>query len=104
MIENSEIIEIVDKITLNVNPDKIFLSESNASGNPNSKSDEDLLLIQVSKLPNYKRVSEIKKLIRSTKHIHIIIFTHDKFGNGEELQSSFINNALKTSKLLYERT
>jgi hypothetical protein len=102
MIEISEIIEIVNKIILNVNPEKIFLSYS--SGNTNLKSDKDLLLIQVSKLPNYKRVSEIKRLIWSTKPIHIIIFTHDKLGDGEELQSSTLNNTVKTSKLLYERT
>jgi hypothetical protein len=61
MIENSEIIEIVNKIVFNVNPEKIFLSKSSASGNTNRESDSDLLLIQVSKLPSYKRVLEINK-------------------------------------------
>jgi hypothetical protein len=95
MIENSKIIEIVNKIVLKVKPEKIFLSF--ASDNPNH--DKDLLLIQVSKLPSYYRVLEIKKIICSIKPTHFIIFACDKFGNGEE-----INDKLKTSKLIYEST
>ena len=63
----------------------------------------DLLIIQVSKLPNYKRVLEIRKLlILSTLHMNFIVYTPDKIEDEQELKSSFINKAIKTSKLLYE--
>jgi predicted nucleotidyltransferase len=101
MIENSKIIEIVNKIVLNLNPEKIFLFESCASGNPNSASDLDLIIIQVSKLPNYNRVSEIRRLIiGSMIHIDFIICTPFEYEEG--IKSSFLYNAIKTSKLLYK--
>jgi hypothetical protein len=104
MIEISKIIEIVNKIVLNFNPEKIFLVESHASGNPNSKTNSDLLIIHVSILPSYRRVSELKRLIVGCGvHLDIIVRTTDKPEYEEELKSSSINNAIKTSKLLYER-
>ena len=104
MIENSKINEIVNKIALNFNPEKIFLFGSYATGNPNQESDLDLLIIQESKLPRYKRVFEIRKLlIGSMIPMDIIVYTPDEFENEKEVKFSFINNAIKTSKLLYER-
>ena len=104
MIENSKINEIVNKIAINFNPEKIFLFGSYASGNPNRESDLDLLIIQESKLPRYKRVFEIRKLlIGSMIPMDIIVYTPDEFENEKEVKFSFINNAIKTSKLLYER-
>ncbi len=104
MIENSKINEIVNKIALNFNPEKIFLFGSYATGKPNRESDLDLLIIQESKLPRYKRVFEIRKLlIGSMIPMDIIVYTPDEFENEKEVKFSFINNAIKTSKLLYER-
>lgn len=104
MIENSKIIEIVNKIALNFNPEKIFLFGSYASDNPTRDSDLDLLIIQSSKLPRHKRVFEIRKsLIGSMIPLDIIVYTPEEFENEKEIKFSFINNAIKTSKLLYER-
>ena len=104
MIEISKIIEIVNKIVLNFNPEKIYLFESYASGNPDNDSDSDLLIIQVSKLPNYGRVSELKRLIIGCMtHTDFIVTTPDRRDDEEDVKSSFINNAIKSSKLLYER-
>jgi predicted nucleotidyltransferase len=104
MIENSKIIEIVNKIALNFNPEKIFLFGSYASDNPTRDSDLDLLIIQSSKLPRHKRVFEIRKsLIGSMIPLDIIVYTPEEFENEKEIKFSFINNSIKTSKLLYER-
>jgi len=104
MIENSKIIEIVNKIVLNFKPEKIFLVESHDSGNSNSKSNRDLLIIHVSILPSYGRVSELKRLIFGCGvQIDFIVRTPYKPEYEEELNSSFTNNPIKTSKLLYER-
>ena len=104
MIENSKINEIVNKIALNFNPEKIFLFGSYASESPNRDSDLDLLIIQNSKLPRHKRVFEIRKsLIGSMIPLDIIVYTPEEFESEKEIKFSFINNAIKTSKLLYER-
>jgi predicted nucleotidyltransferase len=104
MIENSKINEIVNKIALNFNPDKIFLFGSYASGSPNRDSDLDLLIIQNSKLPRHRRVFEIRKsLIGSMIPLDIIVYTPEEFESEKDNKFSFINHAIKTSKLLYER-
>jgi len=104
MIEKSKINEIVNRIALTFNPEKIFLFGSYASGNPTLDSDLDLLIIQNSKLPRHKRVFEIRKsLIGSMIPLDIIVYTPEEFESEKEIRYSFINNAIKTSKLLYER-
>ena len=104
MIANSEIIDVVNKIALNFNPEKIFLFGSYASGTPDRDSDLDLLIIQNSKLPRHKRVFEIRKsLIGSMIPLDIIVYTPEEFESEKEIRFSFINSAIKSSKLLYER-
>ena len=104
MIANSEIIDVVNKIALNFNPEKIFLFGSYASGTPDRDSDLDLLIIQNSKLPRHKRVFEIRKsLIGSMIPLDIIVYTPEEFESEKEVRFSFINSAIKSSKLLYER-
>jgi hypothetical protein len=100
----SKIIEIVNKIILKFNPEKIFLCDFQRSVDPNSKSDLDLLIIQVSVLPSYRRVSELRRLIIGCMiHIDWIVCTPDKVEYEEELNSSFLNKTIKKSKLIYER-
>jgi len=104
MIANSEINDIVNKIALNFNPEKIFLFGSYASGTPDRDSDLDLLIIQNSKLPRHKRVFEIRKsLIGSMIPLDIIVYTPEEFESEKDIRFSFINSAIKSAKLLYER-
>jgi predicted nucleotidyltransferase len=104
MIENSKINEVVNKIASNFNPEKIFLFGSYASGSPDYDSDLDLLIIQHSELPRHRRVFEIRKsLIGIRIPIDIIVYTPEEFEIEKEVKFSFINNAIKESKLLYER-
>ena len=104
MIEDSKINEIVNKIALNFNPEKIFLFGSYALGNPDADSDLDLLIIRYSTQPRHKRVFEIRKsLIGSMIPLDIIVYTPEEFESEKGIKFSFINNAIKTSKLLYER-
>ncbi len=104
MIENSQLIALVEKIALNFKPQKIFLSEPCVSGDSNSESNLNLLIIQVSKLPNFKRVQEMRKLLVMSKiQMSLIVLTPELIEDEQELKSSTINKALKTAKLLYER-
>jgi len=104
MIENSKINEIVDKIALRFNPDKIFLFGSYASGNPGLDSDLDLLIIQESDQPRHYRGFEIRKsLIGSGVPMDIIVYTPSEFESEKNTKFSFIHSAIKTSKVLYER-
>jgi predicted nucleotidyltransferase len=105
MIENSKINEVVEKIASRFSPDKIILFGSYASGNPSHDSDLDLLIIQESNQPRHYRGFEIRKLlIGSAIPMDIIVYTPSEFESEKNTKYSFINSAIKTSKILYERS
>ena len=104
MIEAAKINEITNRIATKFDPDKIILFGSYASGNPNKDSDLDLLIIQDSNLPRHLRGFEIyKSLIGSMIPIDILVYTNKEFEQEKDEKYSFINSAIKTSKILYER-
>jgi predicted nucleotidyltransferase len=105
MISKSKIDEITNKIATNFNPEKIILFGSYAADNQNYDSDLDFLIIKESELPRYKRSFEIRKfLIGSMVPMDIIVYTQQEFDSEKDVKYTFINNAMKTSKLLYERS
>lgn len=104
MIESKIIADIINKIALGYNPEKIFLFGSYAKGTPSEDSDIDLLIIKETSEPRYKRSVEIQKLLKDSKlPVDIVVYTNDEFENGKRQSLSFINSAIKDSQLLYER-
>ena len=104
MIETSKINEIVSRIAIRFKPDKIILFGSYASGNPDKDSDLDLLIIQDTDLPRHRRSFDIQKLlIGSMIPMDILVYTNKEFEQEQNEQYSFLNSAIKTSKVLYER-
>ena len=104
MIEIAKINEIVNRIAIKFNPDKIILFGSYAVGNPNNDSDLDLLIIKDTDLPRHKRSFDIQKaLIGSMVPMDIFVYTTKEFEQEKNEKSSFFSLAIKTSKILYER-
>mgnify|MGYP000858055060 CR=1 FL=1 len=104
MIESSKINEIVNRIAIKFNPDRIILFGSYAAGNPNNDSDIDLLVIKDTDLPRHKRSFDIQKsLIGSMIPMDILVYTQKEFEQEKQEKYSFISSAIKTSKILYER-
>jgi predicted nucleotidyltransferase len=105
MIETTKIDDIITRIATKFNPDKIILFGSYAAGNPNNNdSDIDLLIIKDSDLPKHKRSFEIQKsLIGSMIPMDILVYTNKEFEKEKNEKYSFINSAIKTSKIVYER-
>jgi len=104
MIELKKINDIVARIAAKFNPDKIILFGSYASGKPNNDSDIDLLVIQDTDLPRHKRSFDIQKmLIGSMIPMDILVYTNNEFEKEKNEKYSFLNSAIKTSKILYER-
>jgi predicted nucleotidyltransferase len=105
MIDTSKINDIVNRIAIRFNPDKIILFGSYATGNPNNDSDLDLLIIQDTDLPRHKRSFDIQKsLIGSMVPMDILVYTRNEFEQEKEEKHSFLSSAIKTSKILYERS
>jgi len=104
MIELKKINDIVARIAAKFNPDKIILFGSYASETPNNDSDIDLLVIQDTDLPRHKRSFDIQKmLIGSMIPMDILVYTNIEFEKEKNEKYSFLNSAIKTSKILYER-
>lgn len=105
MIEITKINEVVYRIATNFNPDKIILLGSYAQGTPNKDSDLDLLIIQETDLPRHKRGLDIRMSLIGIKiPIDILVYTKAEFDQEKSEKFSFLNSAIKTSKILYERT
>jgi len=104
MISQEKIEEVVQRIKINVNPDKIILFGSYATGNPTEDSDIDLLIIKDMELPRYKRVKEVKKYLRRIKvPIDVLVYTSKEFDEWKDIETSFISQINKKGTVLYER-
>lgn len=104
MIETTKINDIVSRIAIQFDPDRIILFGSYASGNANNDSDIDLLVIKNTNLPRHRRSFDIQKsLIGSMIPMDILVYTQKEFELESQEKYSFLSSALKTSKILYER-
>lgn len=104
MIEKSIIIGLVLKIANSINPDKIFLFGSYASGKANNDSDIDLLVIKDTKEPKYLRSIEIQRLLIGTKlPVDVVVYTNEEFEKEKNKNYSFVNVAIQEAQLMYER-
>ncbi|MFA5328404.1 MAG: nucleotidyltransferase domain-containing protein [Prolixibacteraceae bacterium] len=104
MIDESIISNLVNRIASNVNPDKIYLFGSYATGMADENSDIDLLVVKETLEPRYKRSIEIQRLLIGTKlPVDIVVYTNDEFENEKLNKYSFINSAIQGAQLMYER-
>ncbi len=104
MIESTKINDILTRIATTFNPDKIILFGSYAVGNANEDSDLDFILIKETDLPKQRRGLEVRKLFyRIAIPMDFKIYTSKEFNDELNNKYSFLNTALKDSKVLYER-
>ena len=104
MIDSKVIDEVVKRIASRFNPDKIILFGSYANGTQNDDSDLDLLIVQDSDLPMQKRGLDIRMSLLGTMiPMDILIYTKSEFDQEKNNSLSFLNSAIKNSKILYER-
>lgn len=104
MIDSNKINEITTRIVNKVNPDRIILFGSYATGTQKEGSDIDLLIIQDTDLPPQKRGFDIRmSLIGLMMPFDILIYTKSEFEQEKENRFSFLTSAIKNSKILYER-
>lgn len=104
LIDTTTIRNIVLMIASNVNPDKIFLFGSYATGQANENSDIDLLVVKNTQEPRHKRSLEIQKLLIGSKlPVDILVYTNDEFEKEKSLKNSFVNSAIHGAQLIYER-
>lgn len=103
MITGEKISDIVNKIVFFYNPDKIILFGSYAKGSADEDSDLDLIVIKDTDLPKQRRGRELRKfLFGSLVPMDIKVYTHNEFNQDITNPYSFIYDAVKGAKILYE--
>jgi uncharacterized protein len=104
MIDSNKLNEITARIVSGCNPDRIILFGSYANETQGHDSDLDLLIIQETDLPHQKRGFDIRmSLLGLMVPFDILVYTKSEFEREKENQFSFLNSAIKNSKVLYER-
>ena len=96
--------EIVRRILAVGAPHKIVIFGSRARGEARADSDLDLLIIEDSELPRYKRSSRyLRALVGLFPAKDIVVWTPEEIKAWAEVPHAFITTALREGKVLYAR-
>jgi|SRR5690554_3910631 len=102
MITPDKINEVVERIVVNVKPEKIFLFGSYVNGSPTEDSDLDLLVIKEMDIAIHKRNSEVKQYLRGIKiPLDIFVYTPLEIEQYKKSEFGFVSHILKEGKLIY---
>ena len=105
-IDRATIQAIAQLIAQKFDPEQIILFGSHARGNAGSHSDIDLLVVLKS-LENWpKRGNPIRRAIgeQFIMPVDVLVTTSDRLAEQRSNPYSFVNTALESQEILYERT
>jgi len=98
------IAEVVNKIKVQFQPQKIILFGSYAWGEPDEDSDLDLFLIMESQLRRDERSRVVQKIFSDrTFPLDIIVYTPKELENSLKRGNPFIKEILSKGALLHEQ-
>lgn len=101
-LSKQNIKQIVDKIVDGLNPEKVILFGSYATGSATANSDLDLLIIMDSDKPSYKRSAAVRSLLWPPKvAMDILVYSPEEIEKVSGLPNHVVTDAFKTGKVLY---
>jgi predicted nucleotidyltransferase len=95
--------EIVQRIRSVGNPQRVILFGSHARGDASSTSDIDILIIEDSTMPRYRRASHyLRALAGLYPAKDIVVWTPSEVDEWATVPQAFITTILREGRLLYE--
>jgi uncharacterized protein len=108
LITNKQIQEVTNIIVKEIQPEKVLLFGSYASGLPDSGSDIDILVVVDKDLEKKSRMEAMMTLLKTA--LANLLFAKDfkmyslkEYNELKKNKLSFLYNALRNAKTLYER-
>ena len=96
--------EMVARIRKTLNPERIILFGSRARGQIQNRSDYDLLVIQESDLPRYRRsVPLYPALADLPVEVDVLVYTPAEVHDWSQVPEAFVTTAIREGKVIYER-
>ncbi len=96
--------EMVDRIRKTLNPERIILFGSRARGPAQNRSDYDLLVIQESEQPRYRRSVPLYRLLADLPaEVDVLVYTPQEVHDWSAVPQAFVTTAIREGKILYER-
>jgi len=104
MLTEKEIANLMDRIVIRIQPQKIIIFGSYVKNKATIKSDLDVLVIKETELPLANRADDLKPILsNSLIPIDVHIYTPEEVEEYGKEQFSFINSILKTGRIVYEK-
>ncbi|MCF7822522.1 MAG: nucleotidyltransferase domain-containing protein [Mariprofundaceae bacterium] len=95
--------DLVEKICQAGSPEKIILFGSRARGDAGADSDIDLLVVESSSLPRYKRPARYRKAVAGLCVAKdIIVWSPEEIDEWKGVSNAFITTILREGRVLYE--
>jgi len=103
MREKQKLDEIVKRLTYNFSPEKIILFGSRSRGDAMPESDYDLLIIEETDLPRYKRAAKYRRVLKDIGVAKdIVVWTPEEIMEWQNVPNAFITTALEEGVIVYE--
>lgn len=95
--------KMVAKICQVGHPEKIILFGSQARGDAKTTSDIDLLIVEESNLPRYKRPTRYRKAVAGLYIAKdIVVWSPEEINEWASVSNAFITTIVREGRVLYE--
>jgi predicted nucleotidyltransferase len=102
--EDQLISEIVGRIVETAQPEKIILFGSRARGDARPGSDFDVLVIQESSEPSYRRDAPLYVALADLPvEVDVLVYTPEEVAEWSQVPQAFVTTAAREGKTVYER-
>jgi len=104
-MDENLIAEIVRRIVQTAQPEKIIVFGSRARGDARPDSDLDVLVIQDSNEPRYRRsVPLYVALAEVPAEVEVMVYTPEEVEEWSQVPQAFVTTALREGITVYERS